>query len=119
MVLEKINEILKKNFVSALIFKSKKMKYIADRIIVWIKKTAIKPLLRKYEGLILRPKEKRSSSTPTSAGISNNFMFPLRSATFNKYPATIKPIKIGRDKILKIIPKQIAPVIQKNMVSII
>ena len=61
IVLEKINEILKKTLVLVLISKFKKKKNIIERVIVWIKKTVIKPLLRKYDGFILRPKEKRSS----------------------------------------------------------
>ena len=67
----------------------------------------------------MRPIENNSNSTPIFEGKSSKPLTSAKLKYLNKKPDKIKPIKIGKDKILKTCPQINAPPIQNKNISII
>ena len=83
------------------------------------KKTFIKLKLKKDLGFTFSPIENNNSSTPIFDGIVKILFESEKSIYEKKNPEIIKPIRIGKDKILNTYPNIKDPLNQINIVSIL
>ena len=102
IVLENVNAKHIKIFDCRGNFKIRREKKINRTVVVWIRKTMNNERLRRDDGLIFKPMENSSNSTPNSAGKLSKLCLSPSPNDWKRYPEKMKPIITGTEKNLQI-----------------